>query len=140
VQRSSRCTAEPGPIEQRKTWAPDQQRTADALRSIRGTSRYRLEIQLIDQIAPIRIELLDQSYLPSAAPAFQGMFSRTSFKDGIERFKIDQLVDLVFACEAGNQLGLMFQHPTRQIVGDADVQRPISLACEYVDKEHHVHR
>ena len=81
-----------------------------ALRSIRGTMerQYRLEIQLIDQIAPIRIELLDQSYFPIAAPAFQGMFSRTSFKDGSKRFKIDQLVNFVFAREAGNQLGLMF--------------------------------
>jgi hypothetical protein len=100
-----------------------------ALRSIRGTraGQYRLTIQLIGQIAPIRIELLDQSYLPSAAPAFQGMFSRTSFTDGIEHFKIDQLVDFVFAREAGNKLGLMFQHPTREIVGDAEIQVPFGL-------------
>jgi hypothetical protein len=34
VQRSSRCTAAPGPGAR---WTPDQQRTARALRCIRGT-------------------------------------------------------------------------------------------------------
>src|SRR3979411_2134000 len=34
-----RCSAEPEPIGGWIRWTPDQQRTADALRSIRGTSR-----------------------------------------------------------------------------------------------------
>jgi hypothetical protein len=78
--------------------------------------------------------------LPSATPTLQGMFPRASFKDGIKRFKIDESVDFVFACKAGNKLGLMFSHSPREIVGHANVQRTIWLACENVNKEHHVHR
>jgi hypothetical protein len=37
VQRPSLCAAEPGPTSPHKRSAPDQQRTASALRSIRGT-------------------------------------------------------------------------------------------------------
>src|SRR5258705_13109192 len=86
-------------------------RYCGALRSIRGTSKRPgdvSEIRFVLQIAPIRVELLDQSDLPGAAPALQGMLSCASFKYGIERFKIDQLVEFVFACETGNKLGLVF--------------------------------
>jgi hypothetical protein len=67
-----------------------------------------LKIQLVGQVAPIRIELLDQSDLPAATPVLQGIFPRARLKDGIECFKMDQLVDFIFAGEAGNKLGLMF--------------------------------
>jgi hypothetical protein len=73
-----------------------------------GASDAVSEVQFVSQIAPIRVELLDQSDLPGAAPALQGMFSRASFEYGIERFKINELIDFVFACETGNELGLMF--------------------------------
>src|SRR6266849_4937862 len=115
VQRPSRCTAEPGPTlalcnhGPRISSAP--RRSCGALRSIRGARKRPedvSEIQLVSQIAPIRVELLDQSDLPSAAPALQGMFSRASVTYGIERFKIHELIDSVFACETGNKAGLMF--------------------------------
>src|SRR6266516_2201348 len=61
-----------------------------------------LHSQSVGQIAPIRVKLLDQSDLPGAAPALQGMFSRASFKYGIERLKIDELIDFVLARETGN--------------------------------------
>src|SRR6266478_2676877 len=54
VQRSSRCTAEPGPTLTSYTWAPDQQRTARALRSIRCTT---LDI---DEPSPIRLPWRDR--------------------------------------------------------------------------------
>ena len=58
------------------------------------------------QIAPVRIELLDQFDLPGAPPAFQRVFARASFKDGLERFKIYKLVEAIFASETGNKPAL----------------------------------
>jgi hypothetical protein len=114
VQRPLRCTAEPGPTLLLCDHGPQissaPRRYCGVPRSIRGTSKASegvSEIQFVSQIAPIRVELLDQSDFPSTAPALQGMFSRASFKDGIERFEIDELVDLAFARETGNKLGLM---------------------------------
>src|SRR5260370_19693363 len=112
VQRSSRCTAEPGPTLSlcgrgpRISSAP--RRYCGALRSIRGTSKHSegvSRIQFVGQITPIRVALLDQSDLPGAAPALPRMFSRASIKDGIAGFKIDESIDFVFACETSNKLG-----------------------------------
>jgi hypothetical protein len=96
-------------------------------------------IELTRQIAPVRVELLDQSDLPCAAPPLQGMLSRARFKDGIERFEIDESIDFVFACETGNSFGLMLRQTPCEIVGDADIQRPVWLTRENVDKERRVH-
>src|SRR6266700_5795686 len=82
-----------------------------ALRSIRGTSKRpgdASEIQFVGQIAPVRIELLDQGDLPCAAPA-QGMFSRARSQAGIEGFKIDELIDFILPCETGNELVFRFR-------------------------------
>ena len=56
---------------------------------------------------------------------------RQRFKDGIEGFKIDELIDFILLCETGNKLGFMFRQTPSEIVGDADIQRPISLTCEF---------
>ena len=60
-------------------------------------------------------------------------------RDGIEGFKIDELIDFILPCETGNKLGFMLRQTPSEIVGDADIQRPISLTCENVDKERRVH-
>jgi hypothetical protein len=106
---------------------------------MKGAPDTASETWFVGQIAPVRVELLDQSDLPSATSALQGMLSRASFKNGIERFKIDELVDMVLPCETGNELGFMFRQTSRQIIGDADIQGPIWLARENVDKERRAH-
>ena len=63
------------------------------------------------------------------------MFSCARIKDGIESFKIDELIDFVLPCETGSKLGLMLRQTLHEIVSDANVQRPIWLARENVDKE-----
>ena len=50
---------------------------------------------------------------------------------------MNETVDIVFAREAGNQLGLMFRQPPREIIGHSDIERPIALACENIDEERH---
>src|ERR1700722_7597538 len=89
-----------------EAWAPDQQRTANALRGVRGTKASKP--QFAGQIAPVRIELLDQGDLPCTPPSLQGMFPCACFKKGIKRFKMNELINLVFAREAGDKLRLMF--------------------------------
>ena len=60
--------------------------------------------------------------------------------DGIEGFKIDELIDFILPCETGNKLGFMPRQTPREIVGDTDIKCPISLARENVDKGRNAHR
>jgi hypothetical protein len=63
------------------------------------------------------------------------MFARTSLKDGVEGFEIDELIDAILPRETGNKLGPMFCQPPNEIVGHADIQRPIWFTRENIDKE-----
>jgi hypothetical protein len=63
------------------------------------------------------------------------VFSRAGFRDGIERFNIERLVDVVFSREAGNKLGFMLGHPPRGIVSNGHIQRSVSFARENVYEE-----
>jgi hypothetical protein len=49
------------------------------------------------------------------------------------------LVNSVFPREAGNKLGFMLGDPPRKIVGNADIQRAISLAPKNIDKKQCIH-
>src|SRR5882724_3845446 len=101
MQRSSRCTAEPGPTLRRVAWTSDQQRITSC-RAASGDTVHPKWSQKFNSLLKSR-----QSGLSFSIRAiFQTR--RQRFKDGIERFKIDESVDCVFACEAGDKLGLMF--------------------------------
>jgi hypothetical protein len=118
-------------------WVPALRRTAKTRCDASGTRSSAIE--LVGQIGPTRVGFFDQLDFPGTTPTFQRMFSRAGFKNGIERLEIDQQVDTVFPCEAGNELGLMLSHAPRQIIGDADIERSVSLAGEDVDEERAVH-
>src|ERR1700730_4331009 len=60
-------------------------------------TRDRSESQLVGQIAPLRVHLLDQCNLPSALPALQTAFTGTCFENRGVFLKIYQLVDSVLA-------------------------------------------
>jgi hypothetical protein len=66
------------------------------------------------------------------------MFPGARLKNTIEQFKIDQTGDVVFMREAGNKFGFVFRYPTSEIVCDANIQRPIPLACQNVNEERRV--
>src|SRR6266404_7899066 len=97
------------------------------------------QIELICQIPPIRIEFLDQFDLPGSPPALHRMFSRAGFKNGVERFEINEQIDAVFSGETGDEFGFVLGDAAGEIIGDADVQSSVSLACEDADEEGRVH-
>jgi hypothetical protein len=110
-----------------------------ALRSIRGKMPCRFSrIQFARQVAPIRIELFNQCNLPISTPALQGAFSRPRFEDRIERFKINELIDLVSTRESDDKLCFVLQQSPREVVGNADIRCPVRLVCENVDEERHI--
>jgi hypothetical protein len=86
-------------------WAPDQQRTPDALRSIRGTRIDQNGFQKFNSFVRSRHSGFRFSIGSIFHARRQRLFSRAGFNDGIERFKIDKLVDVVFSRETGNKLG-----------------------------------
>jgi len=87
-----------------------------------------LRTELICQIAPFRIEFFDQFNFPSASPSLQRMLSRRCFENGFECLEIHQQIDAILPGEARNQLRFVLGHSSREIVRDADVQGPVSLA------------
>jgi hypothetical protein len=92
------------------------------------------EKQIVGQVTPILVTFLDQPNLPGAPPPLHRMFSRPRFKDRLEYFKIDELVDSVFSGKARNELSLVLSHASNEIVGNADIERPVESTGENIDK------
>ena len=53
------------------------------------------------------------------------MLSRTRFEDRRECFEIHELVDLIFPGKARNELSFVLSRASREIVGNADIERPV---------------
>src|SRR6266851_2566718 len=134
AQRPSRCAAEPGPI-------PLTYGSRLCVASLRAASRpgHGSEAQIISQVTPVRVELLDQRDLPGAPPPLHRMLACPRFENRLECLEIDELVDLIFPGEARNELSFVLGQASREIVGDANIERPVAPTCENVDKIRGVH-
>src|ERR1700674_1795789 len=91
------------------------------------------------EIAPIRIGLLDQGYLPFAAPALYCPLAGTRLNDGCEFLVMDQENYPIGLCKPRRQLGLVYRDPPGEVFGDADIQHAARTICEDVDEEPLVH-
>jgi len=93
----------------------------------------KLLIERQIQVSPFGIHLFDQFKLPCAPPALDAFF----VGDGIFYLSVvaipDQLMDLVFFGEAGDATLAVFEYPSRQIIGDAHIERAIALAGQHID-------
>src|SRR5690348_7184983 len=87
------------------------------------------------KIIPIRVVLFNQSNLPSSFPFLQSLLPLDRILGIVELLEIDQPRDVVFLCEAFDQLRLVLRDAPDQIVGDTDVQRAADAASENVDVE-----
>src|SRR5262245_44368243 len=97
-------------------------------------TREALHRQLLAQITPLRVRVLDERELPRPTPALQAMLTRARFENGRVLLEIDELVDAVPAGEAGNELAFVLTHPADEIVGDTDIERAIVPARKDVDE------
>src|SRR3954447_16813049 len=85
------------------------------------------------EIAPIRVQFLDQSDLPRAFPFLQPLFAPNGKFDLLELLEIDQPMNRVPAAKSFSRVGAMFVNAANEIVGDADVQRTPDIACQDVN-------
>src|SRR3954451_19887780 len=103
-----------------------------------GTQSCRQRIQLIRQIAPIRIELFDQLELPCAPPPLQRMFARPCVEHRIKGFEIDEEGHAILPREARYEFGLVLAYSANEVVRHSDVESAVSFARKDVNVEGHV--
>ena len=94
--------------------------------------RYRRQTQPNRQIHPMRIFGVNQIYLPSAVPILQLFFARNRRLHRAKNFKMHQPVNGIFRSMSRRHAAAMLRKPLQQVRRDANVQRSIMLACNYV--------
>ena len=74
----------------------------------RRDCRKVLRYDFFEQIAPIRIIVLDQIDLPRADPVLDGLFAPDGIGGGLMRLEIDQPFQIVARGKTRNRLGPVF--------------------------------
>ena len=106
-----------------------------------GTQILNLRRSLIErfvEIVPSRIGFLNQPQLPTPPPFLHLALAEEGSLARFANLIPDEPVTTVFCGEAAQCLGLVLPHPLGEIVGHADVDRPISLIGDDVDVERHL--
>src|SRR5205085_9696009 len=85
------------------------------------------------EVTPVGIVFLNQSDLPIAPPLLDLFFACDCRHRVIIALEPDEPIDAVSGGEASQQLVLMLVHPTDQIIGDAQIQRPVSPARKQIN-------
>ena len=94
--------------------------------------RYRRQTQPNRQIHPMRIFGVNQVNLPSAVPILQLLLARNRGLHRAKNFKMHQPVNGIFRSMSWRHAAAMLRKPLQQVRRDANVQRSIMLACNYV--------
>src|SRR5580704_2474491 len=111
---------------------PDQQCTASRCTASREQGSEH--DQLIIEVPPSRVHVLDQLEFPCSAPVLQRPLAVTGFENGRVFFIVNQHHHAVLAREPGNNLCLMFPNTARKIVGHPDIKDALRPVCENVDE------
>ena len=94
--------------------------------------RYRRQTQPNRQIHPMRIFGVNQVNLPSAVPILQLLLARNRGLHRAKNFKMHQPVNGIFGRMSRRHTAAMLRQPLQQVGRDANVQRSIMLAREYI--------
>ncbi len=94
----------------------------------------RSPIQLIEQIAPMRIVFLDQADFPGAPPFLNPFFAQDGIGHGVVRLKMDELFDAVSFGETRHITHPVLVYALAQIAGDADIERAVRATCKDVNE------
>src|SRR4051812_149174 len=89
--------------------------------------------QLTRQITPTRIAVLDKVELPASLVFLEARFTMDSCFDISKRLIINEYFDSVFLCEPWYNSFSMFPGAARKVIRDADIKRPIALACQDIN-------
>ena len=93
---------------------------------------YRRQTQPNRQIHPMRIRVINQVNLPSAVPILQLLLARNRCLHRAKNFKMHQPVNGIFGSMSRRHTAPMLRKPLQQVGRDANVQRSIMLAREYI--------
>jgi hypothetical protein len=85
----------------------------------------------------LRVRLLDKLELPSPAPLLDLLLALDCVGHRYVKFNMHEPIHRVSRGEAFNLAHPVFPHPTRNIVGDADVEGPVAIARQNVDARTH---
>src|SRR6185437_4944416 len=85
------------------------------------------------QIPPSNIILLYQIHLPFPFVFLQTLLATDCLFDTVEDFVIDEQLHPISFCETRYHSLTVFPGASRKVVGDANIKRSISLACQDVD-------
>ena len=90
-------------------------------------------LEQVRQVIPTRIIFFDPPNLPFALPILQLLLARNRFERRCKRLNVNKSMHFVLLDEfRGSSSAMQFQ-PSRQIIRDADVKRPMQAAGEDVD-------
>src|SRR5207302_412145 len=92
-----------------------------------------LQCKIDVEVTPVGIVLLDQSDLPIAPPLLDLFLACDGRYRVIIALEPDEPIDTVSGAESSQQLVFMLVHPTDQIIGHAQIQRPVSPARKQID-------
>jgi hypothetical protein len=82
---------------------------------------------------PIRVARLDQLNLPAPIPLLDLLLALDSADDAVASLEVDKLLDAIALGEARNLRAFVFLDAPNQVVGDADIERPIAIRSENLD-------
>src|SRR3569833_974675 len=94
------------------------------------------EPQLVIEVCPRRVQLLDEPELPEPPPFLDLAFTTAGGLAALVRFPPDQGLAAVALAEAWKGLGSVLEDPLEQVVGVTGVARAVAAAGDYVDVEH----
>jgi hypothetical protein len=90
---------------------------------------------LIIQIFPLRVHLIDEPQLPCAIPLLQLFLARNCGQWCCSDFVPHQLMDIVLFGEALDGVGFVFPYAANEIICNADVECAVAFTGKDVDVE-----
>src|SRR6185437_8018798 len=90
--------------------------------------------EILIQVLPPRILLLDQLDLPGPIPTLDLFFTADCIADVAPLFEPDQQVHAILLREAVDQIAPVLPCALREIARHADIKRPIRFAREEIDE------
>src|SRR3546814_8266085 len=96
-------------------------------------------VQAVVEVLPLVIAALDQPDLPGAGPLLHRLLTLDRAGDFLVGLDMDQARDAVSSCEAGADALPVLPDAAGDVVGDANVKRPVLAAGKDVNIVRHHH-
>ena len=95
---------------------------------------FRAGQEVVVEVSPLRVEILDQLELPGATPAFDLGFASDRIDDIAMFLKPDELMDAIFGSEGRCFTCAVLPDAVDEIAGDAAIECAVSVGGEEVDE------